>query len=312
MALIGTLTSGVSALKTFTKDLEVIGNNIANVNTTAFKSSSVAIGEDFVNTLQASLPGNSTQSNIEAAQIGTGVKLDGVNVNYNQGALTTTGSSTDLGISGSGFFLVQNPTDSTTYATRVGSFRWDDNGYLVNAQGMRVQGLTVATPTTSGAPTYSTSLGSIRRTSAGGTPPTPLDTSGNPLSVQSLSVDKAGEVVEFYDNGSSAVVGKVLLENFNQPGSLMDAGNGLYTNLAYAGPTQGLVGSTSLGGTSTTGDAGSNGLGTIESGTLEQSNVDLTEQFANMITAQRSFQAAARLVTVSDSVLQEIVDLKRS
>ncbi len=312
MALIGTLTSGVSALKTFTKDLEVIGNNIANVNTTAFKSSAVSIGEDFINTLQASAPGSSTQSNVAASQIGTGVKLNSVDVNYSQGALATTGSSTDLGISGNGFFLVKNATDSSVYATRVGSFRWDDNGYLVNSQGLQVQGLTVATPTTSGAPTYSTSLGSIKRTSAGGTPPTPLDGSGNPLSVQSLSVDKAGEVVEFYSDGTSAIVGKVLLEDFKQPSSLMDTGNGLYTSIAYAGPTQGLVGSTTLGGTSTTGTAGTNGLGTIESGTLEQSNVDLTEQFANMITAQRSFQAAARLVTVSDSVLQEIVDLKRS
>ena len=56
---------------------------------------------------------------------------------------------------------------------------------------------------------------------------------------------------------------------------------------------------------------GKNGLGTIESGTLELSNVDLTEQFANMITTQRSFQASARLVTVSDSVLEDIVNLKR-
>jgi len=56
---------------------------------------------------------------------------------------------------------------------------------------------------------------------------------------------------------------------------------------------------------------GENGLGTIESGTLELSNVDLTEQFANMITTQRSFQASARLVTVSDSVLDDIVNLKR-
>ena len=57
--------------------------------------------------------------------------------------------------------------------------------------------------------------------------------------------------------------------------------------------------------------AGTNGFGTMESGTLELSNVDLTEEFANMITAQRSFQASSRVVTMSDSVLEEIVNLKR-
>ena len=55
---------------------------------------------------------------------------------------------------------------------------------------------------------------------------------------------------------------------------------------------------------------GANGLGAIQSGTLELSNVDLTDQFANLITTQRSFQAGARLITVSDTVLQDIVDLK--
>ena len=54
------------------------------------------------------------------------------------------------------------------------------------------------------------------------------------------------------------------------------------------------------------------GLGTIQAGTLEMSNVDLTDQFAELITTQRSFQAGSRLITVSDSVLEDIVNLKRS
>ena len=60
------------------------------------------------------------------------------------------------------------------------------------------------------------------------------------------------------------------------------------------------------------GSAGLNGLGNIQAGTLEMSNVDLTDQFAELITTQRSFQAGSRLITVSDSILEDIVNLKRS
>jgi flagellar hook protein FlgE len=310
MALIGTLSSGVSALKVFTKDLEVIGDNIANVNTTAFKSSKVSISDDFSNTLRASQPGGGSLSNVQAAQIGSGVKMAGINVNYNQGALSTTGQGTDLGISGEGYFLVKDG-NGTTFATRSGSFRWDDQGALVNSQGMKVQGLAntlawSAAPANIPTATLGTIPADIKK----------IDT-GIPagVSLQSLSIDRAGNIVQFYSNGSSATVGQILLQQFNQPSSLMKRGDGLYTSLTNAGPkgTNGVFTSSAAALTTPSdyqaGAAG--GAGTVESGTLELSNVDLTEQFSNMITAQRSFQAASRLVTVSDSMLEEIVNLKR-
>jgi flagellar hook protein FlgE len=302
MALIGTLNSGVSALKVFTKDLEVIGDNIANVNTTAFKSSKVGISDDFSNTLRASQPGNGgTISNVQAAQIGSGVKLAGINVNYNQGALSTTGQGTDLGISGEGYFIVKDG-NGTAFATRSGSFRWDDQGYLVNSQGMRVQGLSGNSTTVPG-----TAVGDIKRdeTALAGPPSENL---------QSISIDRSGNVVQFYSGGSNRTVGQILVQQFTQPSSLMKRGDGLYTSLDNAGPKGTDKVFTSAAAVTAPADyqAGSTGgAGTIEAGTLELSNVDLTEQFANMITAQRSFQAASRLVTVSDSMLEEIVNLKR-
>jgi flagellar hook protein FlgE len=300
MALIGTLNSGVSALKTFTKDLEVIGDNIANVNTTAFKSSKVSIADDFSNTLRASQPGNGTTiSNVQASQIGSGVKISGINVNYNQGALSTTGQGTDLGISGDGYFLVKDG-NNMIFATRSGEFRWDDQGFLVNSSGMRVQGLTGTA-----AAGLSTVVGNIRKDT------TTLPVGTDPLAtVQSISIDRGGNVVQFYSDGTNETVGQVLLQSFDQPSSLMKRGNGLYTSLTNAGPKGGDL-FTDTGATTTGNVAGTAGNGTIESGTLELSNVDLTEQFSNMITAQRSFQAASRLVTVSDNVLEEIVNLKR-
>lgn len=286
MALIGTLSSGVGALKTFTKSLEVIGNNIANVNTTGFKSSSVSFADEFSNTIKASTDSSASQ------QIGTGVSISGINVKYTQGSLSSTGNTTDLGISGSGYFIVEAAGSDTQYATRNGEFTWDSDGYLVTSDGLRVQGV-------DGDPAGTYTIGDIQIS-------TDAELTALGVTRQSISIDSSGNVIESYDDGTSATVGQVLLQNFTTPSALMSAGNGLYTSLENASPVSG-----SLALTIADNAASTNGLGSIESGTLELSNVDLTEQFANMITAQRSFQAASRLVTVSDTILEEITNLKR-
>src|SRR4051812_16946745 len=108
MSLIGTMGSGVSALRTFMKGLEVIGNNIANVNTTGYKASEARYADSFSNILQRSAPGGADTSNTPATGIGTGVSLAGISTNFGQGSLASTGRDTDLGISGNGFFRVKN------------------------------------------------------------------------------------------------------------------------------------------------------------------------------------------------------------
>lgn len=288
MSLIGTLTSGVSAMRGFTKGLEVIGNNIANVNTTGYKSSSTKFEESLSNTLRSSAPSNGAGSNLSSVQIGTGVKIASINGNFTQGALSATGIGTDLGISGAGFFRVTNPVDGSEYATRAGDFRINDEGYLVTSKGYRVQGLTGGT--TAAAPG---AVGDIRL----GTPP-----AGTQL--QSFSFDRQGNLVEFYSNGTSATTNRVLLQTYQDPTALQRAGDNLFIGMASAGP----VGGVDL----TAANApGASGLGTIEAGSLELSNVDLTNEFADMITTQRSFQASSRIVTLSDSILEEVVNLKR-
>ena len=429
MSLIGTLTSGVSALQSFTKGLEVIGNNIANVNTVGFKGSTANFQESFSNTLRASAASTSTSSNLSAIQVGTGVKVSSINANMNQGALSTTGVSTDLGISGTGFFVVASPIDGSQFATRAGDFRVDDKGYLVTTKGLRVQGLTggdyLNSPSTVGsvrlrtsdeiaatwpahnatniattaanatvAAAVNASLAGVVTSAAGqnnaaalttattaltaattaettaiaaaaaapantalatasaaatavknaltaaiaagnsavlATPSvsstflTSLTTSSTaaaaskvtadsaalaattPAGLQSFSFDPQGNVVEFYSDGSSASTNKLLLQNFKDPSALQRAGDNLYSGFTAAGP---VTGNTALDATGLN-NPGTNGLGSIQAGTLELSNVDLTEQFANMITVQRSFQASSRIVTVSDQILEEVVSLKR-
>jgi flagellar hook protein FlgE len=290
MSLIGTMGSGVSALRTFMKGLEVIGNNIANVNTTGFKSSEAKYADSFSNILQRSAPSGADTSNTPSTGVGTGVNLSGVTTNFSQGSLGSTGRETDLGISGNGFFHVKNPVDGATFATRSGDFRWTDDGYMVSAQGFRVQGLNG---------TGLSTVGDIKL----GTPP-------DGTQRQSVSIDRNGNIVEFYSDGTSATTNRVLLQNYNDPSALTKEGNNLYSGLISAGPIGAATGEIAL----QAGDVnapGKNGLGIIQSGTLELSNVDLTNEFANLITTQRSFQAGSRLVTVSDTILEDIVNLKR-
>ena len=266
MALIGTLTSGVSALRTFSKGLEVIGSNIANVNTTAYKSSSTGFKDTFSNTLRAA----SAASGDSAIQIGTGVQIGNITTNFSQGSLSSTGKSTDLGVSGLGYFAVQN-SSGFNYATRDGSFHFDTGGNLVNGQGLNVLDATGAAITVA-----------------------------NYANVASISIGTDGTVNVFYSDGTTDNSQMVGLLKVADESKLMKQGSNLYD----FGATGTVIGD--LAG------AGTNGLGNIQSGTLELSNVDLTDQFSELITTQRSFQAGSRLITVSDSVLEDIVNLKRS
>jgi flagellar hook protein FlgE len=128
-----------------------------------------------------------------------------------------------------------------------------------------------------------------------------------------VSIDSAGNVIESYSDGSSATTNRVLLQVFSDPTALTKQGNNLYSGFEAAGPINGTTtgGAVLSDATNGSNDPGNNGLGAIQSGSLELSNVDLTEQFADMITTQRSFQASSRLVTVSDTILDDIVNLKR-
>ena len=143
------LTSGVSALKSFTRGIEVIANNIANVNTTAFKASRVDYSDSFSNLLKQSSvsPSGSSGSNQTSSQVGTGVQVGAISSRFTQGQLNTTGITTDLGIVGEGFFKVEDTINNVSLATRAGNFRLDDRSYMVNPQGFRLQGLTGGTIT---------------------------------------------------------------------------------------------------------------------------------------------------------------------
>ena len=229
-------------------------------------------------------------------QIGSGVATSAIRNQYTQGAVSRTGVLTDLAISGDGFFIVRDPVTGSQYATRSGDFRLDESGFLITNRGFRVQGFTDAVAAQAGLQTY----GDIQINK--GTPPVLTPPVDPAATITSYSINREGVVTVRLSDNSQYIRGQVLLQGFLDPQGLMKEGGNLYSGMANAGPV-------GAGGAPVS--PGTNGLGRIESGALELSNVDLASEFSAMITTQRAFQASARVITTSDEILQELVNLKR-
>ena len=129
MAIISALYAGVSGLQVLSDAMQVISDNISNMNTVGFKASRA----DFSDMLSQSISGSALSS-----QIGRGVTLNSISTMFSQGSLQSTPIGTDLAINGNGFFVLTDGVSS--YYTRAGVFRLNNDGYLVNADGYKVVG----------------------------------------------------------------------------------------------------------------------------------------------------------------------------
>ncbi|MFN8009007.1 MAG: flagellar hook protein FlgE [Terriglobia bacterium] len=136
------LYSGLSGLNANALQLSLIGNNLANVNTPGFKSSTAS----FQDLLSQTLTGGSSAGNINFLQVGLGVTAAATNQNFSQGSLQSTGISTNVAIQGEGFFIVKG--DQGVNYTRAGDFHIDASGNLVTSDGALVQGYTQKDPLT--------------------------------------------------------------------------------------------------------------------------------------------------------------------
>ena len=341
------LGSGVSALQAFTKGMNILGDNTANVNTVGFKSSTVTYSSAFGDVLNRSVPtssGQTTGSNSVTNQIGGGVQLSAISKDFKLGSIEKTGKWSDLAVNNDkGFFQVKDSINNTLYATRAGNFRVDNNGFVVTQDGYRLQGLQYSadysepkygvTIDSNGKLTYTrislsgtstTSIGDIKakidwtieQGGKGGTLSLSAEVQaaiasgsisnaqviGSMHGINLLAFGPQGDFNIGLSDGKSCKPFQVLLMQFKDNNALIHEGKGLYDGFSAAGAD--IFDKThSLPGT--------NGLGTIQGSSLEGSNVDLTEQFATIISTQRSFQAASRIITSSDEFLQEVVNLKR-
>ncbi len=129
--LTSALYAGISGLTAHSRAISVVGNNLANSNTIGYKASTIQFEDIFYSTV------NTANG---ADQVGHGVAVSTIYNDFSQGSYESSTSVTDVAIGGNGFFMVTSPVTGATYYTRAGNFSFDKQGYLVNAQGFRVQG----------------------------------------------------------------------------------------------------------------------------------------------------------------------------
>lgn len=419
--MLRSMFSGVSGLRGHQTMMDVIGNNIANVNTVGFKASSVQFQDMMSQMINGASSPSGVAGGTNMAQIGLGVKIGAITSSFTQGASQLSGRSTDLSIEGDGF-LVTKYQGQEMY-TRAGSLSFDAEGKLVTANGAVVQGwpsdpsgvvntnasvqslrmplgqsidpvptkkvtiggnLDANAPATfpgtevrssitaydqqgkeidltfgfkmTAANTWSLQPYSPSATGpvAMGTPititfdpvtgkmtapttppqitvPNTVGTFASPVTLdfgsldapdglrqfagsstvaalgqdgagtgtlQAFSIARNGVVNGTFSNGRSKAIGQIALATFANPAGLEKAGDSLYRTSANSGIAN-------------TGVPGSGGRGALIGGTLEMSNVDLAQEFTNLIVAQRGFQANSRVITTSDELLQDLVQLKR-
>ena len=408
--MLRSMNSAIAGLRAHQTKLDVTGNNIANVNTVGYKSSTTVFEDTLSQVVRNGSAPTAQAGGTNPAQVGLGVKVAGITTNFEQGSAQNTGRSTDFMISGDGFFVTQAGNEQLY--TRAGSFSYDAAGNLVTPDGAMLQGWTAndgvvdtngaigtltvpfgdvmqPTETDNGAVvgnlssaaatgtgvqtqmtmydalgtkhqislsftktaenqwsvvakdendnTLASTAGPLAFDPVAGTLPgaartfqitphasmagswpgqitvdlaelrqfggpsglTPARVDGNAMgSLQSISLSGDGTVMGVYSNNLREPIGKLALATFANPGGLAKAGNSSFR-----------VGDNS--GQPAIGEPGGGGRGTLVAGALEMSNVDLAEEFTGLIVAQRGFQANSRVISSSDEVLQDLVNLKR-
>lgn len=264
--MLRSMYSGISGMRGFQTKLDVIGNNIANVNTVGFKKGRVTFQDMMSQTTRGAQGAEAGRGGINPMQVGLGSQIGSIDNIHTQGFLQSTGSPLDIAIEGDGYFRVSDGTN--TYYTRAGNFYLDDDGNVVTADGYFL-----------------------------------LQANGDhividPDDTQSFSIAQNGDVNIIRADGTPDSSQKISLAIFANPAGLEKLGRSLYRESANSGDPQ-------------VSNPGDDGVGDLVASTLEMSNVDLAEEFTEMIVAQRGFQANTRIITTSDEILQELVNLKR-
>lgn len=284
--MLRSLFAGISGLRVNQTMLDVTGNNIANANTTGYKASTTVFQDTLSQMLTASSGANANRGGTNPIQIGLGVSVGATSMNLNQGSNQTTGRATDLMISGDGMFVVKKGSENLY--TRAGAFSFDNTGTLVTPGGNRVQGydLDAAGNRTGG-------LVDITLDTATVLPAVPAG-----VTLTTYSIGSDGKVRGIFSDGVQRDMRQVAMADFNNPMGLEKVGETSFRASANSGAA--LLGV-----------SGEGRNGSLVGGSLEMSNVDLAAEFTNLILAQRGFQASSRVITTSDSVLEDLVNIKR-
>ena len=347
--MLRSLYSGISGMKVNQTKLDVIGNNLANVSTTAFKGSRVNFSTTISQTLGSASAASDSLGGVNGKQVGLGAQIASIDKIMSQGSMQSTSRSLDVAVDGSGYFMVATgpaltgnandsitinnngigtmPANNSVAYTRDGSFVLDNEGNLLTSKGYRVLGFAMQTKD----PVNGTDIDNI-------------ENDGKVLYVESNNQTKAidnklvslkipDKVVKLSEQGGQRVETEVAVKSFNI------SSDGLITGVLETGEITALgqiamssfkneVGLTDIGnnmyepsgssgaaiissGKNSTAGRNSSGYGDILQGYLEMSGVDMAEQFTDMIVATKAFQAAGKTITTGDEILSEIINLKR-
>ncbi len=323
--MVKSMFAAISGLQAHQSKMDVISNNIANVNTWGFKTRTANFQDAVYQNVTNGAGGNPVEGGtggVNSSQLGYGVNMGSISTNFATGSWGYTGHGMNAMIDGTGFFIVGgwpegDPTDPTTFGvesanlaaggvnlSRVGIFRIDNQGCLVDDSGSYVYGFSLdpAAPNGDGTGTqtpadntgvFSTDLISpiqIPIEDDTTTPPTRYD-------IQSVEIGVDGTVTGIDADNNKVTIGKIAVASVENINGLDQSAGYYYTIGANAGTA------TAIQTTQAT--------GMIRSNYLEMSNVDLATDIANMITTQRGYQANTKIITVTDQMLEELVNMKR-
>jgi len=270
------LYSGVSGMKSHQTKMDVIGNNIANVNTYSFKSQRATFRDVYYQTMKSPSSGSATRGGTNASQVGYGAQVGSIDTIHSLSGYSPTDKATDLYINGEGFFVVKNSNGDQLY-TRLGAFNFDSEGKLVDASGSMVCGTDEDPIKIAGFDTY-----------------------------KNITINVDGTITAFYKDATKGTtmqtLGTIAVANIPNQDALILEGNSYYR----AGNN-----TESDAAKITYNVPGTGGTGAIVTNGLEMSNVDLAKEFSDMIITQRGFQANTKIISVVDQMLEELVNLKR-
>ena len=260
-----------SALNANTKEIGIVANNIANVNSTAFKKSKTNF-EHIYSKDRSSSPNKFT---------GRGVGINDPLLQMSQGSLRTTNGALDLAITGLGFFpVIHEDNIETPYFTRDGSFNITATGEVVTNDGLKVMG-------------YLGKDNEVLKNLI--IPPKKINEDQSISLISNINVSSKGKITATYGIDDEVIIGNFILASFPNQTGLRQVGNNRYQINAKSGlPNFGIP----------MNDA----FGKIEPGNLERSNVDVTSEMITMLKAQQAFSGVSRLLQTEVDVTKRLID----
>lgn len=360
----GAMYAAVSGMKTHMQKLNVIGNNVANVNTYGYKAGRTTFMESLYTSVRSGSNGTTALGGNNPSQIGYGCKIGTIDLDMSTKNYVPTGQGLDAMINGDGFFMVGDKNGVTSpdalELTRVGNFQFID-GYLVDGQGRVVYGFLSANAAAEGGasadyagpagstPGVSTELVPIRLPLSAKAPATGethqegtalypgvtdtgktqdatgalVNTDGKRVQLDSVSIDKTGKIVGINKaTKETVVVGYVAIGSPDNPGGVTHIEGPYYKAMGGAGDlrvasignvVKGNLNNKAADATDLKANDAILGTGQTElvPNGLESSGTDIATEFSEMISTQRGYQANTRIITVTDSMLEELVNIKR-